>query len=318
MTEGDEEAIDAALDALLSCKLDSPRIHDEYLSHAFNMYFSSLMQTGYLDCFRRKTKQSDFVLLNCYYKLPIYTCLNNVTYCSRILTEFRRKGHNASYRKSLFKSDEDINKFRDWYKCMGPIYKSNAIKECLAEVDLIAKCEKSKIRAAKIIRGNVKQIHRLAKKHPDWLFIYYVRDPRGIIKSRDANKLFTAKDVIEETRVLCSRMKSDKMSFDQMSAEFPNRVLFLKYEMYAQNPMKTAEETFMFLGSRFPKHVSDTLYIMTHADHTNKIGNMGTYKINSTKAMNAWQDKVTLTEVKKMNEFCRDLYVDLGYSEYGL
>ena len=92
----------------------------------------------------------------------------------------------------------------------------NFSKDALAYLPSVQRmCERSRVRACKVIRMQMRTAEYLLDIDPYIKIIYYVRDPRGIIESRFRNRKQTS-DLVARTAAIaqgavgiCSKMRTD-------------------------------------------------------------------------------------------------------------
>ncbi|XP_074645933.1 carbohydrate sulfotransferase 2-like [Tubulanus polymorphus] len=309
------DLIDGILDRLLNCNFNDPTVPKEIFSHPFIEYSSYTKRYG--ECFSRSPYKMISNASNYCYSLlnnKRLNCRSPWGMCQTFLKETRQaKGNPAPLWDPVYKES-----FSKWYKCMKPLYDTDLVEKCLDESGLTAKCERSKIRAVKLIRAKMATMRHLAEKHPDWLFIYLVRDPRGTVISRSRFIEYTSDfDYVQEAMFLCTKMQQDIEVFEQIRRIYPDRFLLLKYENFAEDPIDGAKKIYRFMNQSLPATVADQLYKMSHSVKQS-VSNLGTYKHNSTQVAHAWQTRMKLSEVKQINNYCNGIYKKLEYTEYGV
>ncbi|XP_074662099.1 uncharacterized protein LOC141914722 isoform X1 [Tubulanus polymorphus] len=309
MTHEDENEVMETLDDLLNCRYPTSAVPVDYLSHRFMLTGSrSVWKTGYPRCVKKSMNMTS--IRNCYRKLP--RCSAPSSNCTSILAALRNNKGNVSKVESISRSKWKVQAFRNWYKCMKKVYESQNIKACLKRTFLVERCKETGIRVTKLIRLSMETIQRLAENHPDWLFLYYVRDPRGILKSRESIRILSRQNIFEEAKLLCSRMKSDMHIFKEMTKKYPDRFFFLQYEAFAKEPVRKAKGVYRLLGRTLPDSIVKEIRKMSQTAHNGN--NMNTNRKDPFRVANAWQKNMTIHEAKQIKLYCSDVYEALGYS----
>ena len=218
------------------------------------------------------------------------------------------------------------DEFYEYTACLETI-RHRFIKNC--EQRSVKRCKDSKIQVAKEIRLSMEFVEEIMDKIPDLHFIYYVRDPRAIVSSRISLNKLDAKSfrVIgglisfhtfeEEADVLCERIRYDLKILKHLKKKYPTRILELKFEKLASQPIETATNVYNFISEQIPEDVLQWIKGATSGGD-NKRHNFyykfGTNRDNSTLMINAWRIQLIPKEIQIINEYCDDVISELNYA----
>ncbi|ELT92470.1 hypothetical protein CAPTEDRAFT_196777 [Capitella teleta] len=167
-------------------------------------------------------------------------------------------------------------------------------------------CKQSKVIAIKSIRYAAEFIPRLGDDIDK--VIHLSRDPRGIINSRDGDKLDAAKKV---NQYLCYHMLADVQSRKKQEIRNPNLYFSLKYEDFAANTMGYAKRLYEFVGLVNNNATLQRIVAMTHTRKDN--GPIGTSRKISTATASAWRSKLAPEVIKIITEKCAEVLSQYGY-----
>ena len=147
-----------------------------------------------------------------------------------------------------------MRNFKSYVDCMHEPRLTSIVNECFYSV--LRMCEQSKIIATKTIRIYLKDLESILQSHPDWKVVHLIRDPRGIVVSQ-RNQFKTLKDVdiVRTAANLCTKMLSDLESYSKLKVLYPDRLVQIRYEDIAAQPVEKTQELYQKLGENFP-HLS--------------------------------------------------------------
>lgn len=190
-------------------------------------------------------------------------------------------------------------------------------------------CNTLKARSTKVIR--LRQITDL----PDHLrfdenfkIIYLVRDPRGIANSRfniaDNN---WNEEADKKLKSLCSHFhkfieEREINQSDETESLWKAKVLVIRYEDFALNPIILADRVYKFLGLEYLEEMKNTLNHITHGDKSildsSREGEECTYCTvrDSEKIIFKWAERLDWKTVEKVQNNCKSMFQTFGYKAY--
>ncbi|XP_013385860.1 carbohydrate sulfotransferase 1 isoform X2 [Lingula anatina] len=185
-------------------------------------------------------------------------------------------------------------------------------KKC---VPLLQKgCLQSEIRAIKTLRLRMWQVEKMLRDNPNLKIIHLVRDPRGALISRFQAHEMEAK-VEMEASTRCLDILRDYNARVKLDKVYPGRIMQIKYEDMAAQPMETSKAVYKFLNLDLPKHVEMWLWMATKMGMARN-GNFGTMRTNSNATAWAWTDKIPFHVALEIDHICKDVYDVFGYKPF--
>lgn len=178
-------------------------------------------------------------------------------------------------------------------------------------------CDNAQIKVIKSLRLRMFQLDDLLRKNPKLKVIHLVRDPRASLWSvRDVAELNA--DFYSAAHVRCGEMASDLHHRKRLEAKYGPRLMQLKYEDFADNPLEAASNIYNFLKHKLPKEVIK--WVITDPVQ-NKVGagiekHYRTKKSNSSAIAHAWLKTVPPEVAFEIDQACRDVYSLFGYKPY--
>ena len=112
---------------------------------------------------------------------------------------------------------------------------------------------------------------------------------------------------------LCTRMADDIKVVKQLSKNYPNTFLTLRYEDLVKQPAKYAKKVYDFIGLELPKSVANWLHNNTHQSKLGKEGIFDPVRRNGTATAYAWKSYWTAAEKDAITVVCYQLLKQLGY-----
>ena len=142
---------------------------------------------------------------------------------------------------------------QEYVKCLRSFQHTSRL--CIQKLKDI--CEKTNIKATKIIRTTMDVMEDLIKIHPKNIYIIHqLRDPRGTIVSRSKdNRLLIPGDLKREAKLLCSKMLYDVRIRRRLEKKYPGVFLTTHYESLADAPMHMLNVIYKHTGLVVPSNV---------------------------------------------------------------
>ena len=164
----------------------------------------------------------------------------------------------------------------------------------------------------------MREIAEVLRDDPDIKIINYVRDPRGTVASRMA--IAPRGDWEKEAGTLCREMLQDEAVETALTPIFPGRVLRVKYEDIALNPIETATDLYQTLKlGELHSNVKAFIEQMM-GDSFKRIDSRRSPWTTSRKASETvykWKQTTKQTKIKLIESVpsCRDVFRRLDYPE---
>ena len=200
-----------------------------------------------------------------------------------------------------------------YWQCVEKVRKN--IHHCVTP--LIKVCEETSIRATKLVRFSLESAKYMLVRDPHVRFIYYVRDPRGVLESKFRRRLLeidytrNIAQLKEDANVLCLRLASDYAAFNELSSLYPNNFMILRYEDFVNNTNWELSLLYNFIGQEVPSSMfqffHDTMF-------GGKEGySMETMRRNSTVTASMWQRNLHPRIIAMIQSVCAPVMEKLGY-----
>lgn len=222
--------------------------------------------------------------------------------------DFQRVQHYvrwASDKKFLFRRNHFL-----WALCGGqhPV--------CF-KPDYVAKvCLRAPAQVMKVTRLHMSQVRDWLVNNPDIAgsvkVLHLVRDPRGILASRRLLDWCNESKSCAHQDTLCSELRADLDTFEDLKRMFPNSTYRLRYEDVSLDPKKEAVKLFGALGLNYTVHVSNFLKTHTKARKADALDPYSTRRNSSTVAFQ-WRTKLSYEDIADIQRSCSDVLLRLGY-----
>ncbi len=188
----------------------------------------------------------------------------------------------------------------------------NASSHCMES--FISECKSSKVKAYKILRFTMEQIGNLLEIDPSWKVIHVLRDPRGILLSRQRVQYFSrvwSANVEHEARKLCPRIMRDINVKKTLVEKFPTSFYTVKYEDFAAHPQEVTRDIYSFLQIPLPTNVTDWVRLNTQG--LNSDGSILHQPKNSNQTAWAWRTKISPFVKSYIDSECAGVLLQMGY-----
>ena len=121
---------------------------------------------------------------------------------------------------------------------------------CLREEFLDNLCSIFPVQLMKTTRVGLNVISELVQdlRLKNLKILLLVRDPRAVIYSRSGYQWCRDSRFCREPSVLCEDLENDFKTMKKMQLDFPDRIMYLRYEDFAANPRREIREAAHFLG----------------------------------------------------------------------
>ena len=178
-------------------------------------------------------------------------------------------------------------------------------------------CLTAEYRAVKLIRMSMKWAVPLLSKHRKLKVIHYTRDPRGTLLSRlglQTNYFRDAETFGQRAKELCDQMRQDLDETELVQNTDPElygRVLRIRYEDLALDPVKTATQIYDFLDLEFPKGIRD--WLLKYTKETDPKGLATSVHRNASHVASKWRQGLDPAYQALAAEHCNEVLYKLGY-----
>lgn len=238
------------------------------------------------------------------------------------LPELYREGFASSKQPDNYGCMKNGLCFTDCEKCSLFLSRDAHGVARGAKVDLVKLehfCKKSEFVAAKLnyVRGVRNLKHLLTRDDVDVRIIYLTRDPRATIRSRiKARKIKnrTLRVIRSLAKELCGYLTEDT-NFVQnvMTSAARGKVLSIRHEDFAINPVDTAKSIYNFIGKPQTPHLLK--WVKSATDGSGGGSKFSTHR-NTSDVITAWRSLLNLEEVTTIQEMCADALRLLSYKVY--
>ena len=167
-------------------------------------------------------------------------------------------------------------------------------------------CRRSRVQLMKLTRLDLKDALTL-ELPPDTKVVYLQRDPRGIYSSRK-RRPWCGKRHCRNIDTLCRERESDIAALKNVT---PGQVIVLRFEDFANNPMKESKNLFKMLNLEFSPNVKKFI-----ASHTKlpPNGSETISKVRNSKAVAvSWKNYLSTEEIDELQEKCATVFKEAGY-----
>jgi hypothetical protein len=144
--------------------------------------------------------------------------------------------------------------------------------------------------------------------------VYLVRDPRGIIMSRE--KLDWGSGTEESLNIsnLCAEMREDLNYFRKFETIYPQKFTLIRFEDLSIDPFSNAKLLYNRIGIPFTEKVKSFINENTNINSSDK-RNENPYATsrNSSKIAYGWVNSLNQTFNIKAQDICRDILKEFKY-----
>lgn len=195
-------------------------------------------------------------------------------------------------------------------ECARPkIRRKEELKECVPILQ--NSCDHSEVVVAKTVRTPMYLANVLLDLVPDLKIIYSTRDPRAVLNSRGKEQRYDEDKMVENVHNLCLRMKEDYRLFEKTLTKYPNRLLHVRYENIAQDPIAETQAMYKFIGRKMPASIR--LWIINNTKVTTA-GRPHSTNRNSTETSIKWKKELSPSLISRMTHTCEETLNIFGYS----
>ncbi|KAH9509347.1 hypothetical protein Btru_046819 [Bulinus truncatus] len=146
----------------------------------------------------------------------------------------------------------------------------NLTDQCVSAVR--KRCQNASAVVQKVVRLSMSEVDRYLEQDPSVKIIHLVRDPRGVLLSRMNfnNKLYG--EMHNNYTYFCRRMREDIELSREIAHKHWGKILTVRYEDLAQQPMEVIELIYSFVGLQMLQSVRKYVTKVTSHDAVLKNG----------------------------------------------
>lgn len=183
--------------------------------------------------------------------------------------------------------------------------------------DAVSKvCSRAPVHIMKLTRLHMSHVRDFLRSNPDIAasvkILHLVRDPRGIVASRRRVAWCNTSESCVRPDTMCSEIRADLESYEELKKEFPKSVYRLRYEDLCLNPEVEAMKLFRVLGLNYTEHVSRYLKTHVKAQKHHALDSHSTWRNTSTAAFE-WRTKLSYEDINEIQRCCSDVLLRLDY-----
>jgi hypothetical protein len=121
-----------------------------------------------------------------------------------------------------------------------------------------------------------------------------------------------SRDVVNETKELCAKMRQDLHFFKQLSEQYSKALLLIHYEDFILDFNSTLYKMYGHLNEEPPLEVINKLNSMMHAGDV-KNAAYSQQRSNASASVYNWMKKHSEEQVVAMTNNCKDVLLTLDY-----
>ncbi|XP_013382625.1 carbohydrate sulfotransferase 1-like [Lingula anatina] len=204
------------------------------------------------------------------------------------------------------------------------ILKYNTTAEDIQCIPLIKRaCDKS-FKAFKIVVLRMTDLEPILRQFEPVKILYLVRDPRASILSMRKYKLIRPV-TLQKCNMTCETVKRckehmipDLVARDRLQSRFPGRIMTLRYEDLADNPIAYADKIYEFIGRKMPANVREWLVNTTSGKIEGDVMSdpYGTSRVNSSQTAHQWERTIQPSLGVEVDSYCGEVIQKLGYESF--
>ena len=202
---------------------------------------------------------------------------------------------------------------KNYHECLTKTPLHKAVNTCISKLQ--GECNKTVIRAAKILRMRLSDTEKLLQQHPDLKVIHQMRDPRGALLSSQNSGLLaksSKKKFTNEANLVCPKMLEDLTAYNYLKKLYPDNYLQIKYEDNAADPIKMLHTIYSFIGKEVTPSLEKQIYDLTHSK-TDKRGTFETHRANSNATAGKWRSKIKPSDKSIVDKICNVVLKTANY-----
>lgn len=284
------------LRSLLTCDvsaLPTETLFHPYMIEIFSREFS--VGPDYIPCVRKHRR----LIRYCRSLTPARHCGKRIWQRPDRIAECYHLMTNRSHRSER----ADRAPFHRYFNCTGAV---RQLLDAQCVPHLQAACDRSPVRAVKLVRATMDSMVRLLEALPNLRVLHLVRDPRAVALSRtrfhssgrglysDANKNQTT---LREASLYCQTAARDLKISSTIAGRFPGKTMTLVYDGVVRRFAEYASAVYEFLDLGVPADISEEL----------------STTVNDTTSADHWQSVLTYKTSKDIRRSCAKFFNAVPY-----
>lgn len=195
---------------------------------------------------------------------------------------------------------------------------THAMNKCTEK--LHDECRTSPIKIIKTIRTRFSNVKQLLEILPDLKIIHVIRDPRATLFSQSLLQLHSHVQICSENNNgrarcsgrLCERLSSDLQEKELLAKMFPGRIMTVKYEDLARDPIETSQNMYDFIDVEMTSRTKLFIYQKTMAGSKSDCSICST-RSNSSAHVDRWKQAMDKEFIDIVNRKCKSVLKRQGY-----
>ncbi|CAG9783141.1 unnamed protein product [Diatraea saccharalis] len=184
-------------------------------------------------------------------------------------------------------------------------------KELCLDPDFTTKmCKLFPFQSMKVVRVRLRLIEELLEdKELNLKVVLLVRDPRGVMQSRQHRSFCQPAPDCWSPELVCADMISDYVAASRFMEKYPDRLMALRYEELALDPNGTAHKVLKFLRLGMTQSVEEFLHTHTTVEVA---GVSSTFRVSSAVPFK-WKTTLLFNYVDEIQTACKEAMSLWGY-----
>ncbi|XP_023951130.1 carbohydrate sulfotransferase 4 [Bicyclus anynana] len=184
-------------------------------------------------------------------------------------------------------------------------------KELCIDADFTSRfCKLFPFQSMKVVRVRLRLVKQLLEdKELNLKVILLIRDPRGVMQSRQHRNFCQPAPDCWKPELLCADMISDYVAAARLKQEYPHRFMALRYEELALNPNSTTYAMLKFLGLGITPSIDEFLHSHTNVEVA---GVSSTFRVSRDVPFR-WKNVLDFNYVDEIQMTCKEAMSLWGY-----
>ncbi|XP_013144681.1 PREDICTED: carbohydrate sulfotransferase 4-like [Papilio polytes] len=184
-------------------------------------------------------------------------------------------------------------------------------KELCFDSEFTAKfCKQFPFQSMKVVRVRLRLVQEILQdKELNVKVILLIRDPRGVMQSRQHRNFCQPAPDCWQPELLCADMISDYVAAGRLLNQYPDRLMVLRYEDLALNPNTTTYKLFKFLNLSVTPSVTEFLRSHTSVEVA---GVSSTFRVSRDVPFR-WKNVLKFDYVEDIQITCKEAMSLWGY-----